>query len=111
MSVDSDRYAKSTSQSKVSDLYHTFVVNQQILGFEVTMHHSPLMTEQHTLGYLEHVTLQQTKATHLDMLLIKLSKQWILLFVFLSPLIFSPSHEMTKGIFKADKLLLKWKLF
>lgn len=49
MGVDSDRDAKGPSQPKVRQLDDSFVVNQQVLGFQVPVEDSPTVAEQNAL--------------------------------------------------------------
>lgn len=52
MSIDSDWDTKGSSQSKVSNLYNSLFINEQILWLEVPVQHTTLMAEQDALEQL-----------------------------------------------------------
>ena len=62
MCVALDRYAEGTSQSQVSYLQTlSLIVYQQVLRFQITMHHSMLVTMCCTLDELIHEALQERR--------------------------------------------------
>lgn len=60
MGVHPHRHAESPSQPKVSQFNDPLVVNEQVLGLQVSVQNSPAVTEQDTLQDLVQVTLKQS---------------------------------------------------
>lgn len=52
MSIDSDRDTKGSGQSKISNLYNSLFINEQILWLEVPVQNTTLMAEQDALEQL-----------------------------------------------------------
>ena len=59
MCVNPNRYAKGTGKTKISNLDDSFVVNEQILRFKITVQHPPGVAEQDGRHNLIQVALQQ----------------------------------------------------
>lgn len=57
MGIDPDRNTKGPSQAKVCQFDDSLVVNQQILGLQITMEDSATVTEVNALQYLVKVAL------------------------------------------------------
>lgn len=57
MGVDPDRNAKGPGQAKVSQFDDSFVVDKEVLGFQVPMENSTTMTELNALQDLVQVAL------------------------------------------------------
>lgn len=58
MCVDSNGHPKSTGQAKISQFYHPFVINKQVLWLQIAMQNSTTMTEQNPLQDLIQVALR-----------------------------------------------------
>ena len=61
MSVDPDRNAKGSSQAKVCQFDYSFVVNEEVLGFQVTVEDSTTVTEINSFQDLVKVALKCEK--------------------------------------------------
>lgn len=59
MGVDSDRDPEGPSQAKVRQFNHSFVVNQQVLGFQVPVKDAATVAEENALKDLVKVTLME----------------------------------------------------
>lgn len=59
MGVDPDRNTKGPSKAKVCQFDNPFVVNQQVLGFQVPVEDSPTVTEVDALQDLVKVALRR----------------------------------------------------
>lgn len=59
MCVHSNWHSEGTCQPKVCQLYHSFIIDQQVLGFQVTMQNSATVAEQNPLQDLIQVTLKK----------------------------------------------------
>lgn len=57
MCVHSDWHSEGTCQPKVCQLYHSLIIDQQVLGFQVTMQNPAAVAEQNPLQDLIQVTL------------------------------------------------------
>lgn len=63
MSVDSDRNTKGPRQAKVCQFDDSFVVNQEVLWFQVSVENSAAVTEVNALQDLVQVTLEAHQQT------------------------------------------------
>lgn len=59
MGVGAQRHAKGSSQSKVSQLDGTQLINEQVLGLQVSVNDPMRVAEIHPLQQLKKVTLEQ----------------------------------------------------
>lgn len=59
MGVDSDRDPEGPSQAKVCQFNHSFVVNQQVLWFQVPVEDPATVAEENALKDLVKVTLME----------------------------------------------------
>lgn len=59
MRVDPDRNTKGSSQAKVCQFDNSLVVNQEVLGFQITVEDSTTVTEVNALQYLVKVALKR----------------------------------------------------
>ena len=57
MSINSDWNAECSGQPEVRQFNDTLTVDEQVLGLEITVQHSPLVAKQDTLKDLVKVTL------------------------------------------------------
>lgn len=57
--VDSDWDPKGTGQAEICQLNYTFIVNEQVLGLQVSMQNPPTVAEQNPLQDLIKVTLHK----------------------------------------------------
>ncbi len=61
-------YTKGSSQTEVGQFYHSLAVYEKVLWFQISVKHSPLVTEQDPLNYLVGVTLEKlTRAKYMKM--------------------------------------------
>lgn len=61
MSVDPDRDPKGSSQAKVCQFDDALVVNEEVLGLEISVKHTTTVTEVYSLQDLVQVALNGTK--------------------------------------------------